>query len=423
MTDRLLTPAQAAEQLGIGVKLLREHIRGGLISYIDVGRGLRRKAARRHPTTSPPSSRGRGGPNHVRLQAPGEEPVLLLRVPAQRAAVFWLDWLPRKPEARQVERREAGGSRSRPPGTEPKSFRSADRRPRRRAALDRARAALPRQRTEDLQGRPRLARARARAEPAPHRDLERPRRRARRAPAGGGVSNATANRTVTEPLRRLLLRAESAWEQQVPKINWTVHLLPEPAERVRELSADEEARILPELAPDYRDAVLFSLISGCRLGECVNLRWPDVDWGNREITIRGKGTGGAPKVEKIPLTGAMRELLWPRRAHHREWVFTYPTREGRVHLTYEGMKSAWRRAIEARRRRGLPLPRQPPHRRDTATALGGQSQGRTEAAQALRDRDHVEVRARHHGGCATGNGTRRRRLLTRRRIKSQPCIG
>jgi integrase len=163
---------------------------------------------------------------------------------------------------------------------------------------------------------------------------------------GGGVSNATANRTVTEPLRRLLLRAESAWEQQVPKINWTVHLLPEPAERVRELSADEEARILPELAPDYRDVVLFSLISGCRLGECVNLRWPDVDWGNREITIRGKGTGGAPKVEKIPLTGAMRELLWPRRAHHREWVFTYPTREGRVHLTYEGMKSAWRRAIE-----------------------------------------------------------------------------
>ena len=49
MTDRLLTPAEAAEQLGIGVKLLREHIRGGLISYIDVGRGLRRKRRMFHP--------------------------------------------------------------------------------------------------------------------------------------------------------------------------------------------------------------------------------------------------------------------------------------------------------------------------------------------------------------------------------------
>jgi integrase len=68
--------------------------------------------------------------------------------------------------------------------------------------------------------------------------------------------------------------------------------------------------------------------------------------GNHELTIRGKGKGGAPKVERIPLTVAMRELLWPRRADHPEWVFTYSTRERRVHLTYEGMKSAWRRAIE-----------------------------------------------------------------------------
>lgn len=165
---------------------------------------------------------------------------------------------------------------------------------------------------------------------------------------GEGVSNATVNRTVTEPLRRVLRRAASAWEQTVPTIRWGEHVLDEPKERVRELKAGEEARLRAALPADYGVVFSFALLSGCRLGECVGLKWEDIDWGNREIVIRGKGE----TVASIPLTAAMRALLWPLQAHHRERVFTYQagTDEAgdkpppRQPITYEGMKTAWRRA-------------------------------------------------------------------------------
>lgn len=155
-----------------------------------------------------------------------------------------------------------------------------------------------------------------------------------------GVSNATVNRTVTEPLRRVLRRAADVWNQEVQKIKWKTHLLKEPKERIRELRDDEEDRLLAAFAPDYRVVVQFALLSGCRLAECVGLKWQDVDWGNRQIIVRGKGE----TVEPIPLTTAMRELLWPLQGHHRERVFTYATASYRLPISYEGMKTAWRRA-------------------------------------------------------------------------------
>src|SRR5215204_6576090 len=105
---------------------------------------------------------------------------------------------------------------------------------------------------------------------------------------GDGVSPATVNRTVTEPLRRIMHRARDAWDQIVPKIDWGKHLLAEPQERVRELTVDEEHRLREAIRDDYRPIFEFALISGCRLREAVNLRWADVDWHSRTIVIRGK---------------------------------------------------------------------------------------------------------------------------------------
>ncbi|GAB6842311.1 integrase [Methylorubrum rhodinum] len=165
---------------------------------------------------------------------------------------------------------------------------------------------------------------------------------------GDGVSPATVNRTVTEPLRRVLNRARVAWEIELPLIEWKVYRLKEPDERVREMRDDEQPVILSAMPEGYRDLVRFALMSGCRLAECVNLRWSDVDWGKREISILGKGD----KKASIPLTTDMRALLFPLRTHHPERVFTYPVRKkrglravgDRLPITYEGMKTAWRRA-------------------------------------------------------------------------------
>lgn len=168
---------------------------------------------------------------------------------------------------------------------------------------------------------------------------------------GEGVSNATVNRTVTEPLRRIMRRAEDAWDQKVPKINWHKHLLEEPKERTRELSRTEEENVFKALPDDYQTVVRFALLSGFRLAECVGLKWSDIDWHARTISVVGKG--GKPAT--IPLSKDLRELLFPLQGRHPEVVFTYVVRRPRkgirlkgeiCPITYEGTKIAWRRAIE-----------------------------------------------------------------------------
>lgn len=173
---------------------------------------------------------------------------------------------------------------------------------------------------------------------------------------GAGVKPATVNRTVTEPLRRVLRRAANAWDQAVAPIKWGQHLLEEPRERIRSLTTAEEEVLFAALPEDYRPLVAFALLSGFRLAECIGLRWSDIDWGGRRINVTGKGG----KVASIPLTAGMRELLWPLRGRHEESVFCYRA-ASTAHLdrqivrekgawypiTYEGMKTTWRRAEHA----------------------------------------------------------------------------
>jgi integrase len=165
---------------------------------------------------------------------------------------------------------------------------------------------------------------------------------------GGKVTAATVNRTL-ETLRAILTRAGRLWGQPVAQIDWRRHMLKEPDERVRELRPDEESSLFKALRPDYHAIVRFALMTGCRLAECVNLRWKDVDWGGRQIWILGKGDKLAP----IPLPPAVRECLWPLQGEHEEFVFTYVaerTRDGRLKgdrypITYEGLKTAFRRDV------------------------------------------------------------------------------
>ena len=57
--------------------------------------------------------------------------------------------------------------------------------------------------------------------------------------------------------------------------------------------------------------------------------------------------------KKIPLTSSMRDLLFPLQGNHPEAVFTYVCRKKRglrvvgcrYPITYEGTKTAWRRAL------------------------------------------------------------------------------
>ena len=161
------------------------------------------------------------------------------------------------------------------------------------------------------------------------------------------VKPATVNRSMTEVLRKIMIRAAEYWEEPVPKIKWKKHMLREPEERVRELRDDEEAALFAKLRPDYEPIVRFALVSGCRLSECIKLVWSDVDWGGRVIWINGKGG----RRGTIPLSPTLRELLWPLQEHHETHVFTYVNQRGslkhrkglRRPITRNGLTTMWTR--------------------------------------------------------------------------------
>lgn len=169
------------------------------------------------------------------------------------------------------------------------------------------------------------------------------------------VSNATVNRTVTEPLKDLLLRARKVWKVATSDIDWTQHFLPEPKERVREASAGEEAAITGELERGYDEAITFAFLTGCRRAEILSLEWSRVDFFGRQFTVIGKGN----KSRVIPMSQVVFDLLWAQRGHHDVTVFTFAAkrtlkmkdgrqlvRGQRYPLTEAGFKSAARRAIK-----------------------------------------------------------------------------
>lgn len=163
---------------------------------------------------------------------------------------------------------------------------------------------------------------------------------------GEGVSAATVNRTVTQPLRAILRRCAKTWKQEVQEIDWRQHFLAESQERVREASATEEAALLASIRQDYAPALRFALLTGCRRAEIVGLEWASVDFFNREFTVLGK----RKKRRTIPMTKAVYDLLWALRQHHKTAVFTYlavdhrnPDSKERRPITINGFKTEWRR--------------------------------------------------------------------------------
>ncbi|MDQ2083675.1 tyrosine-type recombinase/integrase [Xanthobacteraceae bacterium Astr-EGSB] len=172
------------------------------------------------------------------------------------------------------------------------------------------------------------------------------------------IAPATVNRSTTEVLQRVFVRAIRIWKLHLPEApHFTQHMLPEPVERIRELRADEDEALAGALDPDYEIVREFSLASGLRMRETL-LTWSQVDL-NAGVIIR-LGKGGRPI--RLPISSEMRDILVSRRGHHPEWVFTYtakrtrkdaPKKPGRGPpkrvrgerrpITYQGLKTHWRR--------------------------------------------------------------------------------
>lgn len=212
---------------------------------------------------------------------------------------------------------------------------------------------------------------------------------------GEDVSAATVNRSVCEPLRALLRRARRTWKQTVEDIEWKDHFLKEPQERVREATAEEEAKFMAAIRGDYAPALRFALLSGCRRAEIVGLQWKDVDFFNREFRVTGKGD----KTRTVPMTGAIYALLWDLKDHHKTAVFSYIVkrpREGvtkgdREPISMEGFKTEWRRT---KGRAGVADYRFHDNRHTAATRLV-RATGNLKAAQRLLGHSELATTSRY----------------------------
>lgn len=160
------------------------------------------------------------------------------------------------------------------------------------------------------------------------------------------IAPATVNRSTTEVLKKLFTRAKLWTIRFENEPQWKLHRQEEPEERVRQLKNDEADRLDAVTRDDYRPIMDFADNSGFRLRENL-LKWSQVDWDARQIHKAGKGS----RRVSTPITPVIREILWPLRGHHPEFVFTYiaARRRGdrlkgsRQPITHSGLKTVWKR--------------------------------------------------------------------------------
>jgi len=160
------------------------------------------------------------------------------------------------------------------------------------------------------------------------------------------ISPATVNRSTTEVLQKLFTRATKKWGASFDhEPNWREHMLPEPAEHVRELRSEEADAITLATRNDYAPFFAFAT-SGLRLRECL-LKWTEVDWDARLISKKGK----RGRIVTAPITDEIEAILRPLIGHHATFVFTYRAQRtrgeylkgGLYPITFSGAKTQWRR--------------------------------------------------------------------------------
>lgn len=179
------------------------------------------------------------------------------------------------------------------------------------------------------------------------------------------VSPATVNRSTIEPLQKLFSRARKSWRLNFDREpTWSLHLLKEAGERVREVRPIEEVALEAAIPPAIKPLVAFARASGLRLAECL-LQKSDVDLVAGRISTKGKGG----KIVSVPITSEMRAILMAEMANPTEHVFTYTVRRPRAApetgrqrppkgkpapLTVSYVKTVWRRARAGKYGAALP---------------------------------------------------------------------
>ncbi|MEY2686052.1 MAG: hypothetical protein RL375_250 [Pseudomonadota bacterium] len=142
----------------------------------------------------------------------------------------------------------------------------------------------------------------------------------------GHYAAATINRSLGTLKRALRV----AWQRGVCAEDWSGHVqrLPEHNARDVYLTVDQVGQIAQHASEATRAAIWIALLTGCRRGEVLAITQADI--GPDSITIRA-GNTKTLRTRTVPIVPAL-----------RPWLAHVP-----VPLTFEGLKSGFRRAREA----------------------------------------------------------------------------
>lgn len=151
-----------------------------------------------------------------------------------------------------------------------------------------------------------------------------------------GVSHATVNRML-EIVRAILRRAEREWEwlEHAPH----VRMMPKTKRRVRWLTNEEARRLLKELPEHLAAMAQFSLATGLRQANVVNLAWSQVAL-DRQCAWIHADQAKAKKAIPVPLNNDAVQVVRQQIGKHSTRVFTYkgkPVTKANNH--------AWRKAL------------------------------------------------------------------------------
>jgi integrase len=124
----------------------------------------------------------------------------------------------------------------------------------------------------------------------------------------------------------------------------------------RSLTVDEFRKLLEDLQEPFRTMALVCVCFGLGIGECLALKWSDVDWLNRRLLVERSAVRQRVDVTKtiyssrsLAIDAEMLEVLkaWKQTTQFPadgDWIFASPTQLGRLPWSADSLNDAYVKA-------------------------------------------------------------------------------
>jgi integrase len=135
------------------------------------------------------------------------------------------------------------------------------------------------------------------------------------------LSNASKNRHVA--VFRRTVNFLKDMDFATPTIRFNTLKLPEPDNRMAEISREDFAKLYKKLPEHLKPIVLFAILTGLRKSNILSLDWKQVNLfkGIIQVSVKSKRPGG--KLITVPISEPLKELLISLEPQKEGHVFTY----------------------------------------------------------------------------------------------------